>query len=275
MAIDLDAASSEYITCGSGATIDDIFDGGGSVAFWLKINTLPADGADMNILGQRDSGATVGWDCWINNAGGAGARDNVFGFRHRFSSGGAVWESPDEQFTGQTGIWFHIVVTYNADATANNPIIYINGSSISVTEFTSPTGTRSSGAAQNFEMGYSGANSWDPDVMLEDMRLFTRILTAEEVAILAAGNRGPLGGEVGWWDLDRPAAQTLATTDLLPDLSGNSNTGTPTNSPIGRYDPDIKRIRPLLYGGRRLRWRHRDVARISGPALGRWWDRDF
>ena len=61
------------------------------------------------------------------------------------------------------------------------------------------------------------------------------IRTAEEIALLAAGYRGPLGGEVLW--LDFCTARGLAAfsgtltqgTHTLPDLSANSNDGDPYN----------------------------------------------
>jgi uncharacterized membrane protein len=75
---------------------------------------------------------------------------------------------------------------------------------------------------------------------MEDVRVFNRILSAQEVAILAAGYRGPMGGEVGWWAMDGAqaithfdAANLTVDVNYIPDMSGNANTGNPTGTPIG------------------------------------------
>ena len=62
------------------------------------------------------------------------------------------------------------------------------------------------------------------------------------MAALAAGYRGPLGGEVLWFSMneavsaagDWEATSLVNGTNLLPDLSGNENTGDPVNTPVGR-----------------------------------------
>jgi hypothetical protein len=73
-----------------------------------------------------------------------------------------------------------------------------------------------------------------------DLRVYNRLLTPEEIAVLAAGAPNPLGGEALWYSLlDAQVVQhwdgdSLATTDVIPDMSGNGHDGTPTTTPTGR-----------------------------------------
>jgi len=91
------------------------------------------------------------------------------------------------------------------------------------------TGANPSAAPGNF---YTG--------QVQDGRILNRLLGPTEALILASGYRGPLGGEVGWWRYDdfrgitSPDGAVLATANLVPDLSGNENDGTPTTSPVAR-----------------------------------------
>jgi hypothetical protein len=238
MAIEFAAASSEYINIGTAVSIDNIWDGGGSLAFWLKLTSLPGDGAQFRLCG-KDAGGGNGWNPTVRDAAGAGALDNVLRFVHTFSTSLGVWDGPDEAFTSKTGIWVHIVIVYNADATANNPVFYIDGTSVTVTRTTGPVGTRTSGAGVALTIGQAFATEY-LNGQFEDFRAYNRVLTAEEATMLAAGYRGPLGAEKLWlsmidaqvvqhWDGD-----SLATTDVIPDMSGNGNDGTPTNTPTAR-----------------------------------------
>ena len=242
MAIDLDGTD-DYVSAGSGATLDDIWDGGGTVSFWFNMDALPGDAGSYGLVSQRNVGATTGWHIQLSDVSGAGSRDNVLNLRCSFSTTAGIWESADEFFTtGYATVWTHIAITYNADADTNDPVFYVNGTSISVTEFQTPSGTRSSGAADDLRIGMRlGGFGGFLDGRMDDVRLFTRLLTAEEVAILAAGYRGPLGGEGGWWSCDNfrgiahPDGTTLtAATHYLRDESGNGNTGDPIGGVVAR-----------------------------------------
>jgi len=235
MAIEFDSASTESINCGSGASIDNVWDGGGSVAFWVKFIALPGDGANDRLCG---SSASSGWLIQVIDVAGATAFDNSLRLFHTWSGNDGDWRGPDNGFAA--GVWYHVVVLYNADAATNDPAFYVNGSSVAVTEVTAPTTARDSDAAANKEIAAVGGVE-PSNIQVEDFRMYKgKTLTAEEVAALAAGYRGPLGGESLWYSMSDAQAVThwdgdsLATTDVIPDMSGNGNDGTPTNTPTAR-----------------------------------------
>lgn len=79
------------------------------------------------------------------------------------------------------------------------------------------------------------------DGKIEDLRIWDVAITAEQIAILAAGSREPIGGEVGWWScedyegLAHPDGTTLTGgTHFLADKSVNDNRADPLSSPVAR-----------------------------------------
>jgi hypothetical protein len=250
MAIDFDGVN-DYVDCGSAASLDNIWAADGSAALWVNIDAIPADGASFRLAGKNN----ISWIIRITNVAGAGTRDNVLNFYTDRVTTDGEWDGPDEGFTSAAGTWKHIVVTYNGSSVANNPILYVDGASVSVTGIQTPNGAMVSDAAANLELGRS--TSENVNGRLEDIRLYKRILAPKEVATLAAGYRGPLGGEVLWLSgndfagVTHPDGTTLTTSNVMSDLSGNGNDGVPTNSPIARASeaPRYYWWSSLLVGG--------------------------
>lgn len=60
------------------------------------------------------------------------------------------------------GAWVHIVITYDGSSTSNNPTIYINGQSVSVTTTTAPVGTvANNSGVLVFGNRSTGSTQWD------------------------------------------------------------------------------------------------------------------
>jgi hypothetical protein len=237
MAVDFDGVN-DYIDCGSGATIDDIFDGGGTITLWVNADADPADGGAAELVSQGNAGYNQGYVFRIFNDAGATSYDRSVMLRVVWSGGTGDWRVNESQ-TPANGAWYHLAVAYDADSATNDPLVYINGVSQTVGEISAGSGTRVSGAANTVAIGsLLGTNPFDGKA--EDVRMFTRILTAEEVAALAAGYRGPLGGEVLWLSCNdfatmaHPDGTTLTTSHVMYDMSGNGNDGVPTNGPVAR-----------------------------------------
>jgi len=98
----------KIIDCGSPATIDDIFDGGGTISCW--INAIDYGENNQGRLFQK------------NNLLFLLDTNSTIQLLIVFSGGNARWEMPANQMTGEFDKWHHIVVTYDADSTANDPL---------------------------------------------------------------------------------------------------------------------------------------------------------
>jgi hypothetical protein len=152
-----------------------------------------------------------------------------------------------------TGSWTHLAMSFLGGA-ANSTArvrIHVNGSTV---EIAAGAGTLTSyvpASANNLQlMDNPGTTARYVNAEAEDFRVFGRSLSDNEIKSLAAGYRGPLGGEVGWWTLDTARGLTnwdgaSLTTHQIPDYSSNSNVGTPISTLIGRAS-DAPRMGTLI-----------------------------
>jgi len=228
MAIDF-LGTDEYVRSSSGVVFNSM-----SAACWAKWDTI--DGTTRNILGQF--AADGAWQVYTNeNYPGVGSADDTFAFYLTFSSAGAgAWRIPELVLS--TATWYHIAVTHSdMGSTTVDPVMYLNGASQAVTELVTPTG---GSMVINMSAGVmaAGANASAgiqfADASIEDARLYTRILSAQEIAVLAGGYRGPLGGEVLWLPMSEVDGATLSSAAAVVfDMSGNGYHGTPQGGCLG------------------------------------------
>lgn len=83
--------------------------------------------------------------------------------------------------------WHHIAVTYNSGSISNKPLMYVDGVSKSVVTNQTPSGSLVNNN-NNYVLGnrkVDNARVWDG--MLAEFGMWGRILTATEIAALAAG----------------------------------------------------------------------------------------
>lgn len=230
MAVDLNGTD-EYINCGSNASIDSLFAGGGTVAFFANWDTN---------YGTNNYGMLIDKTNWQLRADDNGGENRLRFFLQRTITAGA-WAT-DNATILDDGTKYHIAMTYDSDNAGNDPVFYINGILVATNEVSVPDGAALYDAASNLFVGKIVTAAFYNDGRLEEMRLYDTILSAELVAVLVAGYRGPLGGEAMWLSMESArgvaggfeGASLANGTNLLPDLSVNSNDGDPVNTPTGR-----------------------------------------
>ena len=107
---------------------------------------------------------------------------NNFALQFNFDTTSGQWSTADP---GKTA-WHHYCVTYDNTSTSNNPIVYIDGVSVSVTTVTTPSGT-ATGQGQLI-IGSNGPSGDVFDGAICEMGIwFGRILTLETARQLANG----------------------------------------------------------------------------------------
>jgi hypothetical protein len=223
MAIDFESGSSQYVVMEDSASLST-GDIDFAIAAWVNVETFDIG----RIACKRNADNVIEWEL-TNGAAGA------FAFIIYNSTGATLNSTAYGGSALSLGVWYHIVGWH--DAAANTVNICVNGGTV----YSAATTIAPSDSVAKFRIG---ARHTTPELfydgLVEDVRFYKRVLTAEERSALAAGYRGPLGGEQGWWTLqDAQVVQhwdgdSLATTDVIPDMSGNGNDGTPTNTPTAR-----------------------------------------
>lgn len=206
-----------------------------SISAWIypDIGSTGSDVIFSNILGFG------GWFVYINNTSGKLTFTQAF---DGVSDG--LWTAPANN--PPLGAWAHIVITYNSSSASNDPIIYVNGSSVAVTEVFTPVGTKKNENGATLVMGNQGTTLALPfDGKIFDPRIYNRILSAAEVTTLYnAGNPDHtlvtdglvFQGFATYTDRPLSAGTVLTSTDRLVENIIRA-VGIPSGSPTIRDNP--------------------------------------
>jgi hypothetical protein len=93
----------------------------------------------------------------FDKASGAGWLLSVDGsaqsltFNHSASTQSGMWNAAASSIT--QAAWHHVVLVYNTSSTGYDPTFYVDGSSVTVTETSAPTGTIDSDGAATLYVG--------------------------------------------------------------------------------------------------------------------------
>ena len=173
--LDFDGADDKIVVTDA-ASIQNIFDGsGGTAQAW--VNPDSDGGSDSGMIFVKTGEGAFGYN--LSTRDEAGGYVALY-FTYYFTGVGQ-WKTtvslPINTYSLAT-------VTYDADATTNNPTIYINNTAYTIgdglTESITPTGTRISDATKDLVIGFSAAKGFDGEIILP--RMFTTILTTTQIA---------------------------------------------------------------------------------------------
>ncbi len=176
--------SDDYIVCDSASSLNNIFDGGGTLVGWIN-TTSDGEGNAGRIMSKRAGG----WDFFTINDDLSDVKLKFFSERS-IANGG--WETAEVLPLGASSF---VAVTYNADNTANNPIVYIGDTAYTVggglTETDTPDGTRTSDAAIDLVLGARASDKgFSFDGVFSEMWAYNRILSATELTYLRINSKG-------------------------------------------------------------------------------------
>ena len=204
--------------------IDNFFSGGATFAAWIKTND--ASLTNRIIDKRTNAGGSSGWIIFLDDESGGNC---ALAVRQDFSGNAYVAQTTSREIT--LGSWVHIAVVYDSSSTTNNATMYVDGSSVGVTELNSPSGSSSNDSSKKLSIG-----DIDPDFTaarrafdgnIADVRLYDADIGATEVANLASGIDYQTN-LVGWWlDNDDDVLDNAGTND------GTNNGSTySTDSPV-------------------------------------------
>ncbi len=214
--------ASGKITVSDDSAIQNIFDSGGSVEIYIYISSD----------GENSQGIIIGKGVWYLRTVGQAASKVKLEFIHEWSGNDGTWITTATEVDLDT--WTHIVLTYDSGSTANNPILYVAGSSVTLTESVTPTNTRDTDVGSDLVIGNRAADDRTLDGKLAEARLHTRIIGATEASNNYNGGAGrywpsDFRNLVGWWHLNE------GTGTNVRDETNRGNAGTISTSTKFEY----------------------------------------
>ena len=161
------------------SNINQIFASGGTIAAWINLSGWGELGFGR-VLDKSDATATGqgGWSLFISDT------DDQIRFAKGFATTRGLWVSPVNSIV--LSIPQHIAITYNAASTSNDPIIYINGVAVTVTETSTPVGASANDSAIKMRIGSEATLQRSYQGLITDVLAYKRILAAGEIANLAS-----------------------------------------------------------------------------------------
>lgn len=104
---------------------------------------------------------------------------SVYVFDVAWSGALGSWNVPSPA----SGMWHHVLITYDSSSSTNDPMIYIDGAGVTVTRGNTPSGTPTSDSSAII-LGNRNSNDRVWDGMLADFGVWDRILASWEVMLL-------------------------------------------------------------------------------------------
>lgn len=190
-----------------------------SVATWADIQ---GTGAKTISFWFNTSTATVGLLSWGTNSAGQACRIELEAgvLWMRCATGTGNWGGGFND-----GRWHHVVFLKPSSATMNQVVCIVDGGTFTGT-FGSGSTSLNWGSANPLYIGWDwGGTAGYLNGSLDDIRIYTRQLAAEDYAALFALGYANIEGPDGWWKLDETSGVTAY------DASGTAAHGTYTNTP--------------------------------------------
>ncbi len=168
----------DSINLGSDAILDNIWDNGGSVSGWI----YPMSD------GEGDNGRILDKAQWILNLTAESGGKTKMRFYIVTDSTDGYWDTPVQI---ENEKWTHFALVYDSSSTSNNPTMYLNGVSVTVTEVGTPNDTRTSDASSSLYIGADSGGTRTFDGSIAGIQIRNHELTATEVKELYSGASVP------------------------------------------------------------------------------------
>jgi hypothetical protein len=203
--------------------IDNLFSGGATFAAWIKTND--ASLTNRIIDKRTNSGGSSGWILYVDDESGGNCD---LAFWQGFSGNEYLAQTTSREIT--LGSWVHVAVVYDSSSTTNNATMYVDGSSVGLTEVTSPSGSSSNDSSKKLSIG-----DIDPDFTaarrafdgnIADVRIYDTELTASQILDIYNGTT----------DRTNLIGQWLTNSDDVLDHAG-TNDGTNNGSTYSADSP--------------------------------------
>lgn len=159
-----------------------------TVSFWVRIDSATAN--RCNLVGKHNvtavASAARGWYVHWSPSFGHGVafvEDGITKFKSRVSN----------RTTDNDGVWRHLAVTIDTFAVSSGWVFYVNGSSVTFTAWdgaATPTTTATTDPLMVGGINWQSGSMTRLNGALDDVRIYSRVLTANEIAAIYAEGIG-------------------------------------------------------------------------------------
>ena len=170
-----------FVDFGSDPSLDNLR--ARTIVAWI----YPHNPGDYNWGTILDKGEDWGWGVTLANG-------NRLRFYQGFTGGAVTWVTSFDSV--QMNVWQHIAVTYSAGGLDDEPVFYVNGVPQNVSLASSePYGDFRSDAGNDLHGGIGRNRSYEFDGVIDELAVFSRALSAEEIETIMLN--GLTGGGSG------------------------------------------------------------------------------
>lgn len=150
-----------------------------TIACWIYRDAAGGGGLGRIVDKNQDAGAGAGgWHLYCNTSAGHHVFDYV---RWDTLIGSWRWDA------APVDTLYHLAITYDAGSTSNDPIFYVDGSPVSVTEVQNPSGSLASETTL-LTIGNRDDNLRNFGGGIAELGIWNRVLSAGEIEDLATGS---------------------------------------------------------------------------------------
>jgi hypothetical protein len=228
------SGTNQHLTFTDVAHLDDLTQK--TVMAWVDPDTFGENDSGA-IISKRNDPATGGFTFRLGNGGGVNSTIVVFELT---TSIFGFWKAPDGSISAGSG-WYHVAYTMDKGSLSNDPVLYVNGVSVAVTELSDPTGSFGSDAGEALWIGDVRSDNASFDGPISDLRIYNRILTPAEIASIYAARGADGPGDAVFWcpghgaeGVSAPDTALGSTNYVYDQITGVA--GVPSGSPILRAD---------------------------------------
>ncbi len=201
--------TSGSVDCGSDTSIDSLFASGGTIVARIRPNS-DGESSVGRIVDKRHASGT-GYTLFLREEAGGSSKVQ---FTHDWTTQPGAWKTTAVAIPN--GVWSEVAVTYDDSATTNNPTLFVDASSVAITEDNTPAGTVELGNAQNLYIGNRSGDDRTFDGMIDWVRLYDKELSAAELADLPSVS----GNLVEAWELEAGSGSTAVASVTTPTNDG-------------------------------------------------------
>lgn len=173
----------DYVNAGSGATLDNL--SAMTIAAWINPASMGENGRGRIVAKSSGSNLpSIGWSFYVTSEVPNGIKfavDHTSAHLEHASAANAITLNQ----------WQHVAVTWDGSRSYANAHIYVNGKEVAYAISDNAVGTRASDAAQNLFIGNNPALTRSFKGVIDDVQIYNRVLTPEEIAALAGGTTPP------------------------------------------------------------------------------------